>query len=288
VDVAKSAAVFTANLVPFAGPAVGAAIQTLFEVGVRANRLSIEQAELENARALLDAGKVDAGLFRECPLLGSYFLCMADNSVVLNWASEDIYDPGFQDNIEALKKKAEPVIEQARQFIRQSKHCLAGTKGFKGLEFDPKWRNNKIEYVSRLLTRASFIKFVCNWFNDPTPVENVDAFREFLLLDANWDPGGDAALPEEPDAQDGHDDGSDAQRQAASNAFFNSFPSMSGVPGGTELPGSVPIDNGNGGSEIVTTTTTTGTEGDPDPDPDPDGEPIADPAGDAPRIEGPI
>jgi hypothetical protein len=54
-----------------------------------------------------------------------------------------------------MAKRAGPVLEKARMYIRVSKYCLSGTEGFKGIEWETSWHNNKLAYLKGLVNTRS-------------------------------------------------------------------------------------------------------------------------------------
>ncbi len=188
VDIATVAAKVAALAVPVAGAVLGASIDALVGIAMRARMLSVERQEMAQAQTLLNQGKVDGNLFQECPLLGCYFLCLADTSVLLNWSHEDIYSDSFRANIETLRQQAQPAIEKARAYIRSANYVLEGTEGLKGLAWEPALKKNTTEYLSKLFSATSFLKTMSGLFNKsdnlPTQKEIVDAYHPLLTYDA--------------------------------------------------------------------------------------------------------
>jgi len=129
-----------------AGPIAGAAnalVSTLVSLKV----LAMMTKEMEHGNRMLTEGNYTLDLFNASPVLGSYFLIMADTSVWVNFSAFDIGTPGWKDTVEKLVKRAEPVIDKARELIRVTKYALSGTEGFRGLEWEASWRNNKVEFL---------------------------------------------------------------------------------------------------------------------------------------------
>jgi hypothetical protein len=188
VEIVKAVASLGTLAVPVVGQAIGPAINAIVGVAMRAKLLSLERQEMAQAQKLLNEGKVDAGLFQECPLLGCYFLCLADTAVLLSWSGKnDIYSEDRDASIIALKKDAAPAIQRAREYIRKSGYAVEGTQGLKGLEWEPSWRNNKTEYLAKVLTLTSFLERLSKLTNRDTPPskkEIVDAYYPLLAFDA--------------------------------------------------------------------------------------------------------
>lgn len=106
--------------------------------------------EMEAANRMLAQKAWGLKLFNASPVLGCYFLLMADTSVWINFSAHDIGTPGWMDTVEAMRKRAEPIREKARDLVRASKIALSGTEGFNGLEWEPSWRNNKLSYLANI------------------------------------------------------------------------------------------------------------------------------------------
>lgn len=187
VDIAKAVVGVATFAVPVVGQVIGTAVNSIIGVAMRAKLLSIERQEMAQGQKLLNAGEFD-GLFQECPLLGCYFLCLADTAVLLSWSEKkDIYDKDFIASIKTLKADAEPATKKAREYIRKSSYAVEGTQGLKGLELEARWRKNTMEYLAKALTVSSFLKMLSKLFNrdtQPTKKEIVDAYYPLLAFDA--------------------------------------------------------------------------------------------------------
>lgn len=107
--------------------------------------------EMKAGNLLLMQNKLDLNVFNASPVLGCYYLLMADTSMILNFSVHDIGQAGWMDRIEMMKKRVQPTLDKARELIRTSDIALSGTEGFNGLEWEPSWRNNKIEYMSKMM-----------------------------------------------------------------------------------------------------------------------------------------
>jgi hypothetical protein len=130
-----------------AGP-IASAASAVVDVMVNIKQYRRMAREVEAANAALARKDWSVELFNSSPVLGCYFLLMADTSVWINFSVHDIGSPGWMDTVEAMRKRAEPVREKARELIRASKIALSGTEGYNGLEWEPSWRNNKLSYLA--------------------------------------------------------------------------------------------------------------------------------------------
>ncbi|MDB5437715.1 MAG: hypothetical protein JWM33_142 [Caulobacteraceae bacterium] len=130
-----------------AGPIVSAASATI-DLMINLKRYRRMAEEVKEGNLALSKGTLGLELFNASPVLGCYFLLMADTSVWINFSVHDIGTPGWMDTVETMRKRAEPIREKARELIRTSKIALSGTEGFNGLEWEPSWRNNKLSYLA--------------------------------------------------------------------------------------------------------------------------------------------
>ena len=101
-------------------------------------------------------------LFDTSPLLGCYFIVMADMAVWMNYDAAYWGIDGFMDEQAKMFERAEPVREKARSFIRTSKIALSGTEY---LGWEPTWKNNKMECLARAFgtrpDKLSGVDWVC-------------------------------------------------------------------------------------------------------------------------------
>ena len=87
--------------------------------------------EAYRANQLLKApGKLDASLFQESPILGCYFLCCADTSMIVSLMFEDIVSKrSFKDVIEhAVKSQLNPTLKIACHALYRHRMRLTGKK----------------------------------------------------------------------------------------------------------------------------------------------------------------
>jgi hypothetical protein len=146
IDAAKQTGSIVASAFGAAPIASAASACVDLMVNIKAYRDMMNQVEAGN-RALTDR-TLSLDLFNTSPVLGCYFLIMADTSVWINFPMQDIGYPGWKEDVLVMRRRAEPVRDKARELIRKSKIVLEGTEGFNGLEWEPTWRNNKREFFS--------------------------------------------------------------------------------------------------------------------------------------------
>jgi hypothetical protein len=103
--------------------------------------------EMREGNERLAAGRLNLDLFSVSPVLGCYFLLMADTSMWVNFSVHDMGTDGWMKQIETLIRRAEPVREKAREYVRVTKYAVSGSEGFNGVEWEPTWRNNKAQYL---------------------------------------------------------------------------------------------------------------------------------------------
>jgi len=139
-----------------AGPMVSIAT-SLVDVMINLKLYSGMLDEIKAANQMLAQRTWGLELFNASPVLGCYFLLMADTSVWLNFSVHDIGSPGWMDTVEAMRKRAEPIRDKARELVRGSKIALSGTEGFNGLEWEPSWRNNKLSYLAATASGGGLI-----------------------------------------------------------------------------------------------------------------------------------
>lgn len=129
-----------------AGPIVGAA-NAVVDLIVN-NALYAQQIkQMRAGNEKLAMGRLSLDLFSASPVLGCYFLLMADTSMWVNFSVHDMGTDGWTRQIETLIRRAEPVRDKAREYVRVTKYALSGSEGFNGVEWEPSWRNNKIAYL---------------------------------------------------------------------------------------------------------------------------------------------
>jgi hypothetical protein len=147
VDSGKQVATIVANAFQ-AGP-IASAANAVVDVLVNM-RLYVRMAnEMKRGNELLAARQFSLDLFNASPVLGCYFLVLADTNVWLNFSVHDIGTPGWMDTVERMRKRAEPVRDKARELIRMCKYAVSGTERMNGLEWEASWQNNKIEFLTQ-------------------------------------------------------------------------------------------------------------------------------------------
>jgi hypothetical protein len=109
-------------------------------------------------------------LFNTSPLLGCYFVVMADAAVWMNYDAAYWGLDGFMDEQARMYERSEVVRQKARALIRTSKCALSGTEY---LGWEPTWSNNKMEYLGRMLgtrtDRLGGVDWLCGLRKTQTP-----------------------------------------------------------------------------------------------------------------------
>ena len=147
IDAAKQVSSIVAH--SFAMGPVASAAGAVVDVIVNAKLYAKMAEEIKKGNLLLAEDRYGLELFDASPVLGCYFLVLADTSVWINFSVFDIGTPGWMDTVQKMRKKSEPVIEKAREYIRTTKYALSGTEFMKGLEWEATWRNNKLGYLAQ-------------------------------------------------------------------------------------------------------------------------------------------
>ncbi len=110
--------------------------------------------------------KLSKVIFDTCPLLGCYYAAGATTSDILNFAVDDIGAPGWNLDVEVMKKRIEPIIGYARDAISDSRLEVEGLERSKAAVADtssgalglsnPKNRLKKL-MVSKLSAAIPFV-----------------------------------------------------------------------------------------------------------------------------------
>ena len=94
--------------------------------------------EMEEENRLLRLGYYNLDPFNTSPLLGCYFLLMADIGTLINYSVWDIGVESWMDPVAEMEERAEPVLDKAHNLIRASKYALSGTESLGRV---PTWRD---------------------------------------------------------------------------------------------------------------------------------------------------
>jgi hypothetical protein len=147
VDMGKQAASIVGSAFAM-GPAASAA-NAIVDVLVNIRVYARMAEEMKKGNQLMDAEDYSLELFTVSPVLGCYFLILADTSVWINFSAFDIGTPGWMKTVETLRKRSQPIRDKARQFIREAKYAVSGTEFMKGLQWEATWRNDKLDYLTQ-------------------------------------------------------------------------------------------------------------------------------------------
>lgn len=172
----------------FGAAALGGAVTALVDFAVNMQLYAIMAQEMEDGNRLLRSGPYNINLFKASPLLGCYFLVLSPASVWLNY---DIRDMLLEDMLGRKKlagelfddtivkwKRAQPVLDKARQLIRASKYALSGTEH---LGWEPLWNGYKGEFLGRIFnTRPDQLGFLSMF--RPTAPEPAPSGPVFMSL----------------------------------------------------------------------------------------------------------
>lgn len=114
------------------GPAIGL-LETLAEIFQTIVEYVRDYKEVQAGNEMLRLGALSMDLFKVCPILGCYFLCVQDHSTIINFAVGDYGTPNFMLDVEQLVKKIEPVLQQSREFIFASRFEIPNMENAKGI-----------------------------------------------------------------------------------------------------------------------------------------------------------
>lgn len=164
VKVAQQTTAFAMKIAGLAGDfgsgASGAAIglaSGLVSLATELTQLGIDIREMRAGnRRLANPSTLDASVFGDCPLIGSYMIAFSPTSMVLNFFVADIGLPGWMSRVEQLKKQGfDPMVETAEKQISRSRITLEGVKTGKGIVVE-KGVTDKIKSLNRANARFQF------------------------------------------------------------------------------------------------------------------------------------
>jgi hypothetical protein len=153
VDMAKQVSSIVAS--SFGAAPIASAANAIVSTMVNLKLYAMMADEMRKGDEQLRLGNYSLDLFDVSPLLGCYFIVMADTSVWVNFSVHDMGTPEWKTTVESMVKRAQPVREKARSYIRAARFALSGTEGFNGIEWEPSWRNNKLEFLARFVSTRS-------------------------------------------------------------------------------------------------------------------------------------
>lgn len=157
--VTKEMTQHTASIVAsaFAAGPIFSAANSVVDLIVN-NALYVQMTrEMKAGNEMLSSGRLGLNLFQASPVLGCYFLVLAETNVWVNFSPHDIGTDGWTRQIDAMVRRADPVRDKARELIRNSKYGVSGLEGFNGLEWEASWRNNKLAYIKKWMRRVPAI-----------------------------------------------------------------------------------------------------------------------------------
>ena len=112
--------------------AVGAAESIAILLNILAEVVR-DAVEINNGNKLIRQNKIDLNLFRECPILGCYYIAVQDHSTIMNFEIENMGRANWQQEAERLKYAIKPVIEKATELIDKSRIKMDGMEMAKGV-----------------------------------------------------------------------------------------------------------------------------------------------------------
>ncbi len=114
------------------GPIIGL-LETLAEIMQMIVEYVRDWKEVQRANELLRVGFLNFEIFNVSPILGCYFLLIQDHSTIINILVADYGTPNFVLDAERLIKAIEPVLDQARGYVGESKFEIVGFENMKGV-----------------------------------------------------------------------------------------------------------------------------------------------------------
>lgn len=112
--------------------AVGAAESIVILLNMLAEVVR-DAVEINNGNKLIRENKIDLNLFRECPILGCYYIVVQDHSTVMNFEIDNMGRANWQQEAERLRYAIRPVIEKATDLIDKSRIKIDGMEMAKGV-----------------------------------------------------------------------------------------------------------------------------------------------------------
>jgi hypothetical protein len=112
--------------------AVGAAEAITFLLNMLAEVVR-DVVEIKNGNKLILENKIDLNLFKECPILGCYYIVIQDHSTIMNFEIDNMGRANWQQEAERLKYAINPVIAKATELINKSRFKIDGLEMAKGV-----------------------------------------------------------------------------------------------------------------------------------------------------------
>jgi hypothetical protein len=134
----RTAAFTSKALFTFAdfGTASTAAVGTAEAIVILLNTLAEvvrDAIEMKAGNKLISENKIDLNLFRDCPILGCYYIVVQDHSTIMNFEIENMGRANWQQEAERLKYAIKPVIEKGTELIEKSRIKIDGMEMAKGV-----------------------------------------------------------------------------------------------------------------------------------------------------------
>ncbi len=134
----RTAAFTSKALFTFAdfGTASTAAVGAAEAIAILLNMLAEvvrDAVEMKAGNKLIRENKIDLNLFRDCPILGCYYIVIQDHSTVMNFEIDNMGRANWQQEAERLKYAIRPVIEKGTELIAKSRIKVDGMEMAKGV-----------------------------------------------------------------------------------------------------------------------------------------------------------
>ena len=108
-----------------------------------------DAVEIKNGNKLIKENKIDLNLFRECPILGCYYIVIQDHSTVMNFEIDNMGRTNWQQEAERLRHAIKPVIEKGTELIAKSRIKMDGMEMAKGVYKSTVWQKVDTYYRSK-------------------------------------------------------------------------------------------------------------------------------------------
>jgi hypothetical protein len=115
------------------GPLISAAA-SLATLTLRIHAIGVAHKEkIAGNEALKLPENLNSSIFVACPTLGCYLLTCSDTSSVVNILTSEIGRANWMNDVSSMKRKLDPLLLEATNFIRTSPYALDGLKMNKGI-----------------------------------------------------------------------------------------------------------------------------------------------------------
>ncbi len=82
---------------------------------------------------MIEAGHINLELFEKCPILGCYYLCVQDHSIIMNFNMNNMGRDGWQNEALRLRNALDAVLEKSAELIGKSRIEIPDMADAKGI-----------------------------------------------------------------------------------------------------------------------------------------------------------